>query len=61
MLERACHKFVLYFRDIMVGTLHTLGSSGVSDDEIRRMILMGFVQTIICVHDTIELDLCYHY
>ena len=38
MLERVSSDFLLSFRDIMVGTCHTTESSGVSDDEIRRMI-----------------------
>ena len=38
MPERFYDDFVLCFRDIMVGTRHTLESSGISDDEIHRMI-----------------------
>ena len=30
--------FILYFRDIMVGTHHRPEASGVSDEELRQMI-----------------------
>ena len=39
MLERVSDIFYVVFqRDIMVGTRHTPESSGVSDEEIRQLI-----------------------
>ena len=38
MLERVFDIFMLYFRDIMVGTRHRLETIDVSDEELHHMI-----------------------
>ena len=55
MLKRVFDDFVLCFRDIMMGTCHNPENSGVSDDEICRMIYNEMATTI---REAISGDVC---